>query len=172
MRRIVATGAESTGKTTLVRALAAQYDAPWIPEYARFYADAVDHDLAAADVEPIAHGHIAQAERAMQERPRLLFLDTDLLSTVIYSRHLYGACPAWIETAARERAADLYLLCAPDIPWEPDPGQRESPEARTALQPKFEALLREWQLPFVHIAGTLHERSTAAERAINASGAL
>ncbi|MEM1096274.1 MAG: ATP-binding protein [Bacteroidota bacterium] len=167
MRRIVATGAESTGKTTLVQALAAHYGAPWVAEYARTYAETVDHALTAADVEPIARGHIAQAEAAAQEASALLLFDTDLLSTVIYSRHLYGACPAWIETAARERAADLYLLCAPDIPWKPDPGQRESPEARAALQPQFEALLREWQLPHANVSGSLDERVLVAIRAVD-----
>ncbi|MEM6647655.1 MAG: ATP-binding protein [Bacteroidota bacterium] len=167
MRRIVATGAESTGKTTLVQALASHYGVLWVPEYARIYADAVEHDLTAADVEPIARGHIAQAEAAALEAPSLLLFDTDLLSTVIYSRHLYGGCPAWVEAAARERAAHLYLLCAPDISWVPDPGQRESPEARATLQPQFEALLREWQLPFVVVSGSRDERITAAIRAVD-----
>ncbi|GAB5518123.1 MAG: hypothetical protein RhofKO_03740 [Rhodothermales bacterium] len=166
--RVVATGAESTGKTTLVQALAAHYDVPWVPEFARVYAASVDHALTAADVEPIARGHLAQAELAEQEASGLILFDTDLLSTVLYSRYLYGSCLDWIEAAAQAHAADLYLLCGTDIAWIPDPGQRESPEARANLQPQFEALLEEWSLPFVRIAGSPNERLASAVQSIEA----
>ena len=46
-----------------------------------------------------------------------MLLDTDLVSTVVYSRHYYGDCPAWIEAAAVRRLADLYLLHDIDVPW-------------------------------------------------------
>jgi len=34
--------------------------------------------------------------------------DTDLVSTVVYSRHHYGECPAWIVGEAKKRLSDLY----------------------------------------------------------------
>ena len=39
LRRIRVVGAESTGKTTLARALAEHYDTAWVPEYAREYCE-------------------------------------------------------------------------------------------------------------------------------------
>ena len=40
VKRVVIIGAESTGKTTLARALAEHYKTPWVPEFGRFYTEA------------------------------------------------------------------------------------------------------------------------------------
>ena len=77
--------------------------------------------LTADDVEPIARRQIEAEERGLATATRLLVLDTDLLSTTVYARHDYGSCPPWIEQAARDRRADLYLPCDVDAPWVSDP---------------------------------------------------
>ncbi|MEO7712026.1 MAG: ATP-binding protein, partial [Gemmatimonadaceae bacterium] len=114
-RRICVTGPESTGKTTLARQLAESAGAPWVAEASRIHAERVGRPLLASDVEPIASAHIVMADdgaaRAALAGAPLLFLDTDLISTVIYARHYYGAVPRWIEREARMRLAHLYLLC-------------------------------------------------------------
>ena len=46
--------------------------------------------------------------------------DTDLISTVVYSRYYYGDCPAWVIEEARRHRADLYLLMDTDVAWKPD----------------------------------------------------
>ncbi|MBM3907457.1 MAG: ATP-binding protein [Gemmatimonadetes bacterium] len=125
-RRVVVTGSECTGKTTLARELADALDAPWAPEAARAYAEARGGTLSAADVEPIARATQAALEAAAAGAPPVLVADTDLVSTLVYARAYYGACPAWIETACRASLAELYLLCAPDLPWIPD-GVRDRP---------------------------------------------
>ncbi|MHB1044650.1 MAG: AAA family ATPase [Thermoanaerobaculia bacterium] len=134
--RVVVTGSECTGKTTLARALAKRFDAPWVPEYCRGWQDAKGSPLEAGDVEPIARGQVAEADAAEATARDLVVLDTDLLSTVVYARHYYGSCPAWIERAARARLADLYLLCAPDLPWAAD-GIRDRGEAREEMHRLF-----------------------------------
>src|SRR3954469_19325971 len=119
--RICVTGPESTGKTTLARRLAESLDTAWVPEGSRTYAERVGRPLDASDVSPIAREHIALADDgAALARARgatSLILDTDLLSTVIYARHYYGAAPPWVEEEERTRRADLYLLCDVDVPW-------------------------------------------------------
>ncbi|MBK9088205.1 MAG: ATP-binding protein [Holophagales bacterium] len=134
--RVVVTGSECTGKTTLARALASRFGAPYVSEFCRGYQDARGGPLVAADVEPIARGQIVEADEAERLATDLLVLDTDLVSTVVYARHYYGACPAWIEDACRERRADLYLLCAPDLPWEAD-GQRDRGDRREEVHRLF-----------------------------------
>ena len=58
--------------------------------------------LTAQDVEPIACEQIAQEDAAVSRASKLTIHDTDLLSTVIYARHYYQACPHWIvDTASR-----------------------------------------------------------------------
>ena len=138
--RVVVTGSECTGKTTLARALAKRFGAPWVPEFCRGWQDAKGRPLEAEDVEPIARGQVAEADAAEASAHDVVVLDTDLLSTAVYARHYYGACPAWIEKAARARLADLYLLCAPDLPWEAD-GQRDRGEAREEMHRLFAGAL-------------------------------
>ena len=168
LRRVVLTGAESTGKTTLAAELARARGAPVVPEHARRYLADKGAALTAADVEPIARGQMALEDEAEAPAPAVLFKDTDLVSTVVYARHYYGACPAWIEEAARSRLAELYLLVHPDVPWVPDGAQRERPQARLQLHARFREALDDLGAHFVDVRGGWDERRAAAEAAVAA----
>lgn len=162
--RLVVTGPECTGKTTLAADLARTFDAPWLPEMARTYAAERASNgqlLTAADVDLIAQRAIVSEDAALTEQPPLLVLDTDLLSTVTYARHYYGASSAWLEGEARSRLAALYLLCAPDLAWTPD-GIRDRPEHREELFAEFERTLTEFGADVIVIRGTGGRRRDAA----------
>lgn len=169
LRRIVVTGPESTGKTTLSQRLAAQANAEWVPEASRVYAERKGGELLASDVVPIAREHIrladAAAERARAAGKGLLVLDTDLLSTVAYSRHYYRMVPPSVERAERARRADLYLLCDVDVAWIPD-GIRDRPENRDEMFALFRDALLRRKAPFVVVRGSWDERWVIAERAM------
>ncbi|MEA2163721.1 MAG: hypothetical protein QOK37_1848 [Thermoanaerobaculia bacterium] len=143
--------------------LAEHFRAPWIPEFARVYAERVKRPLTADDVVPVAIGELALVDGAANEG--LLILDTDLLSTVVYSRYYYGSCPEWIEVSAAARLADLYLLMDVDVPWERD-AVRDSAEVREALLGAFTSALAEFAARFVKISGDWEARFAAAVREI------
>lgn len=164
--RVCLIGPHSTGKSTLARELAAHYRTEWVSEYARGYALAVRRELTVDDVPRIAEGQIANEESARGSS--LLFLDTDLLSTVVYARHYYGACLDWIETKARERRADLYLLMNVDTPFVVDPA-RDSADVRQELFGKFRCALEEFEAKYVVISGAWKERMRGAIAAIQAA---
>ncbi len=166
-QRIVLTGPEAAGKTTLAKALARHFRSPWLPEQARLYAEEVERELTAADAEIIARRTIDADDAALANDPPLLLLDTDLISTVVYVRHYYGPCPAWIEDAARARRADLYLLCEPDLPWTAD-GVRDRPMRRAAMFTLFADALREFACTSVDVSGLGVMRERAALSAANA----
>jgi NadR type nicotinamide-nucleotide adenylyltransferase len=155
--RVCLTGAESTGKSELARELARHFSAPHVPEYAREYAAMVARELSYMDVMPIARGQMDLEERIVADARDLLILDTDLLSTVVYSRHHFGACPAIVEEAARSRLADLYLLLDIDVPWIPDP-VRDCGDTRGTLHADFCRALEEFKAPFKLISGAWDER--------------
>jgi nicotinamide riboside kinase/pterin-4a-carbinolamine dehydratase len=165
--RAVLIGAEATGKTMLAQALARRFGAVWSPEFARTYVDAVRRRLTAADVEPIARGQIVTEDAAAARATRLLVLDTDLVSTCVYSHHYYGFCPAWIEQAARARLGHLYLLHHADTPWAEDGNQREAPDRRHELSARFRETLRRWGAPTVDVRGSWEEREATAVAAID-----
>jgi len=85
-------------------------------------------------------------------------LDTDLISTVVYARYYYGACPRWIEDEARRRRADLYLLLDTDIAFKPDPVRDDDPDAREELFDRFRATLDELETTWQIVSGEWEER--------------
>ena len=159
LARLCLIGPECTGKTELAKRLSRELGIPWVPEYAREYAEACNNQLTAADVERIARGQMANEDAITAD---VVILDTDLLSTVVYARHYYGACPPWIEAEARRRLASLYLLMATDVPWLPDPARDAGGEVREHLFAAFRAALDEFGTRWEVVGGGWEERAKRA----------
>lgn len=170
MKRIVVTGSESTGKTELARRLARHYDAELVPEFVREFAAAKEGGISFADHGPIARGQMELEDRiraVAEARDALIVQDTDLLSTVVYCDHYFGACPPWIAQLARERKPDLYLLADIDVPWIPD-GIRDRGHLREEVQALFVEAVRSSGAPWVSISGSRDERWGLAVAAVDA----
>src|SRR5262245_45700328 len=165
--RVAVTGSECTGKTTLATELARHYGTVWVPEYVRGYLDAKGQPLTYADVDEVARGQIGAGDEALARARGLLVLDTDLLSTMVYSRHYYGDCPQWVERAVAGAPADLYLLLHPDVPWVPDP-QRDRGHRREELHALFRDALVRHRFPFVDVYGGWDGRRAKAVAAVDA----
>ena len=171
--RVVLIGPESTGKTRLASELGALFGAPFSQEYAREYVERHGTQLGYDDVDPIGRGQKqnedAAIARAAADAAALVVLDTDLLSTAVYSRHYYGDCPRWIEDEAARRLGELYLLHHVDVPWVAEGYLREQPERRAELFERFRAALAAAGARVAPIEGSWDERR---RRAVEAVGAL
>jgi NadR type nicotinamide-nucleotide adenylyltransferase len=165
--RVCLTGAESTGKTELAKNLAAHFAAPWVPEFSREYAERAARELSYMDVMPIAKGQMELEARIAANAGELLVLDTDLVSTVVYARHHFGACPVLVEALARQRLADLYLLLDIDVPWIHD-GVRDSGATRDLLHERFCDVLDDFGADVRTISGSWDERLQLAIAACRA----
>ncbi len=168
--RIVVFGAESTGKTTLAAALARYFGEPWAPEFVREFWDARGGDISAADLDAIGRGQIASEDRAAGAARRAVFLDTDLLTCMLWNDLLFpGQCPEpmRLEADARARRTAIYLLCDADVPFVADP-QRCFPEraARERARSLWRAALVSRGLPMVEIRGSWAEREATAVAAV------
>jgi NadR type nicotinamide-nucleotide adenylyltransferase len=164
--RIVLTGPESSGKTTLAEQLGAHYHAPWVPEFVRVFAAEKGEAIAFSDHGPIARGQMALEDAAVALHPPLLFHDTDLMSTVVYCLHYFGRCPAWIEETAQSRCATHYLLCHPDIPWVAD-GVRDRPAQRGELLALFQQTLDRLGAPWSSVTGEGAHREAQARYVVD-----
>src|SRR5712671_3299103 len=120
MIRVVFTGSESTGKSTIAAEVARHYGVEVVPEFVRTFAEQKGAPIDFSDHGLIARGQMALEDEYLTRATSLLIQDTDLLSTVVYCRHYFGRCPQWIEQAALARRPDLYLLCQTDAPWVAD----------------------------------------------------
>ena len=170
--RVVLIGPESTGKTWLASELGAFFSVPCAAEYAREYVERHGAALGYADVDPIGRGQQqnedAAIARASADGAALVVLDTDLLSTAVYSRHYYGDCPGWIEEAARRRLGDLYLLHHVDVPWVAEGYLREQPERRAELLERFRTALAAAGAKVAEIEGSWDERRRRGIEAVSA----
>jgi NadR type nicotinamide-nucleotide adenylyltransferase len=153
LKRVTVTGPESTGKSKLAAWLANAYQTLWVPEYAREYLEKNGPDYSLADVEKIARGQLERENRMAEKVTQVLFCDTDLLVTKIWCEVVFGACPAWIEKQFLTHRYDLYLLCYPDIAWEPDP-LRENPDNREELFALYRSALEKNKMPYRIVSGT------------------
>lgn len=159
--KIVVTGAESSGKTTLTRQLSAQLDCPMVSEYARvFFEKKKTTVYVYDDLLKIAQGQIRLENKIFKKNmnAKLFILDTDLITIKIWSMIKFGCCDAWILNQIEQRLYDFYLLCSPEgIVWEADP-LRENPMDRQSLFELYEKELVFYQKKYRILTGNEVER--------------
>jgi NadR type nicotinamide-nucleotide adenylyltransferase len=164
--RIVITGPESTGKTTLATQLAETFGGLYVAEYAREYVEKLPGHYTYADVENIARRQIDQYAEAMKSSAGMVFFDTWLIITKVWFEWVFGRVPKWFEDAIDECPVDLYLLCLPDLPWEADSVRENGGENRLKLFNRYRDELIRRRLSFVEIGGVDEVRLNAAIEAV------
>lgn len=120
-------GAESVGKTTFSKELAALSDSYWLHEYARPMLEMTSPELDREVMLNIARGQ-AVMQDMMEVRTDCPFIiqDTDLYSTVGYWQlpawnDKFGVVPLKLIQDASSRKSDLYIILKSNIPFESDP---------------------------------------------------
>lgn len=164
--RVVLTGPESTGKSTLAKQLAKHYQTNWVEEYARTYIQQIDRLYGEEDLLPIAQGQVAAEDKAITKKPAIVFFDTSLIVLKVWSDFKYQQCNPWIVEQLKNRHYDLFLLCDTDVPWAFDP-QREHPNERQAIYQRYLSELNFYQKNFVSISGTEEVRLKKAIKLID-----
>jgi NadR type nicotinamide-nucleotide adenylyltransferase len=180
LKKIVAIGPESTGKSTLCKQLAEHYHTLWCPEYAREYLTAHGMNYSYDDLLTIAKGQIETEEKYTQlaigseqlknahtplTTHHLLFIDTDMYVMKVWCEFVFGKCHQFILDEIAKRKYDLYLLCNIDLPWVYDI-LREYPSAgpREELYGIYKNIMQGQSTPWIEISGNYEER---IQKAIN-----
>lgn len=157
MKRIVITGPESSGKTTLVGQLAQHLKTPAVEEYAREFLNQLQRPYTEADLLEIAKGQWAQEQAFENSNREMLILDTSLEVIKIWSEVRFQRVDPWILEILQKDKKDFYLLCQPDLPWEFDP-LRENPRDRWLLYELYENELKSMKVPFATVSGFGEQR--------------
>lgn len=129
MTTICVFGPESTGKSTLTKQLAEYFGAPYVDEYAETVIRSKKGNVSFEDIEFIVRGHQENIQSAMATFPPILFIDTDAITSKIWSNELYGKESPVIEDYIAQQHFTHYLLLDVDLPWQDDihryrPGNR------------------------------------------------
>lgn len=135
----VVTGPESTGKSTLARWLADTLAAPLVPEVARDYlAGRTQYDstdvLEIARLQQKAEDEALAVAGAGASAGPIVVADTDYQILSLWWQERFAADHGKFEAAPPQRNGfnAAYLLCYPDLDWQPDP-LRENPFDRDRL---------------------------------------
>jgi NadR type nicotinamide-nucleotide adenylyltransferase len=167
MLKIAIIGPESTGKTALAQSLAEHFNAPWVPEYAREYVEKLSTPYTYEDVCSIAQKQIEQEiafEQTNTSNEDYVFFDTDLIITKVWFSYRFQKIPEFLIQRLGCNFFSMYLLCAPDLPWEPDP-VREHGNDREYFFNLYKKEIEQTGKPYVIVTGTGNQR---IENAINA----
>ena len=163
---VVFLGAESTGKSTLARALADALGEPYVEEVGRTLWVASGGELPLSEYVTICREHVALEERALREARRFVFVDTNAITTQQYAFFFFGACPPEVRAYAhrcRARYAHVFV-CAADAPFEPD-GWRADSEVQRYQDGAVRNDLTIRGIPYTVVRGSVAER-VAAVRAL------
>lgn len=158
VKRICLYGAESTGKSTLTIRLAERYNTTFVPEVARELI--TSNDFTVDDIIDIGEAHDRRVEEKTREANRLLFCDTDVITTQIYSRHYLGVVPQILFDLEQKTNYALYFLLDIDVPWVAD-GLRDLGHRRREMMNLFRSALIERNAPFATIHGNYAAREAS-----------
>lgn len=150
-------GAESTGKTLLVKELARTLrerglQVVAVPEALRLFCDREGRTPRVDEQQAIANEQTRRIAAATQ-RGAIVLADTTALMTAVYSEIIFGDCSLHAQALLDHARCDLTLLTALDLPWVPDGIIRDGPQVREAVDTCLRRLLQEGGVPHALVMG-------------------
>jgi HTH-type transcriptional regulator, transcriptional repressor of NAD biosynthesis genes len=188
-RRVVVLGAESTGTTTLARALAEHYrgrggvwaQTRYVAEYGREFSEAKlaalrtrwpgarweDVTFTSDDFPLVAETQNAREEAAARVGSPVLFCDTDSFATTVWHERYIGGSNPLVEKTADRKAHHLWLLTDHEGVAFEDDGLRDGEELRPWMTGRFRAELARTGREFIEVTGSHRERLGTAVAAVD-----
>lgn len=164
VKKICFYGPESTGKSTMAKKMAAIYQTEFVPEVARELITSNVFSL--EDIVKIGHAHAERIEEKAKPANRILFCDTDAITTQIYSQHYLHAVPEVLYTLEKAVHYDLYFLFDIDVAWVAD-DLRDLGHQREAMLAVFREALEQRNIPYVFVSGTYEAREAIIRAVID-----
>lgn len=158
-------GPESTGKSVMAKKLADRYQTQFVPEVARELI--TSNDFNREDIIMIGRAQVERTFAKARKSNTILFCDTDLITTQIYSRYYLGVVPPVLFELEKMVEYDLYFLFDVDVPWVSD-GLRDlgDEKKRTEMYAVFEGELDRRNILYVKVFGDWQERESIINHAV------
>ncbi len=149
-------GPESVGKSGLAIQMAEMFGTNYVLEQARNFIETNDFTL--ADIVKIGKAQNAAVLEAEKKSNKILFCDTDLITTQIYSEYYLGQIPSELFELEKEIQYEAYFLCDIDIPWVAD-GLRDLGHKREEMLAIFKAELDKRAIDYIKVSGNWQQRT-------------
>lgn len=171
--KIALLGAESTGKTTLARELAAHFasrgrKAVAVPEALRDWCAAQGRTPRPDEQMGIAQEQQQRVDEALRTHD-VVIADTTAVMVAIYSAMLFEDGSLYRFAIEQQQGYDVTLLTGLDLPWVADGLQRDGPHVREPVDALVRDMLDKAAIPYRVVYGTGPERLANALGAIDAA---
>ena len=161
VKRVLITGSESCGKTTMSENLAKHFNTICVPEWAREYLKNMDFNM--KDMDQIAFMQYKLQQEALEKANKVYFSDTSAIETYVYSMHYFGTSSPIIDKylALQKDNYDLVILLTPEVTWVDD-GLRNlgEQELRWKMHQKYVELMDKLGIKYHVISGRDYQERT------------
>ncbi len=141
----------------MARHMAEIYKTEFVPEVSREIV--TSNNFTVEDIIKIGHTQTARILEKTKTANRILFCDTDLITTQIYCRHYLKVVPPILFELEKLIKYDLYFLFEPDVPWIAD-GLRDlgGRERRIEMFEVFKMELERRNINYILVNGNWEAR--------------
>lgn len=164
VKKVCFYGAESTGKSSMAKRMAETYQTEFVPEVARELISS--NDFTIDDIIRIGQRQTQRVKDKLKTANKILFCDTDLITTQIYSRQYLNTVPEILTKLEKEISYDLYFLFDIDVPWVAD-GLRDLGNKRETMARIFAEELSIRGIQPIPVNGSWSQREEIVRRAVD-----
>lgn len=155
-KKIVFSGTESTGKSSISKALTHHFIATLVEEAGREIIQNSNY-ISKAHLQKIALSHSNNIIEAQKKLAPLVFIDTDIHITQSYTMFEFGEYMEVSDEIYQVNQAHLHIYLTNDILYEQD-GTRLSEADRNRLDKCHRTTLSAFHIDFIEVSGSWEER--------------
>ena len=151
VKKICICGTESTGKSVLTKKLSEYFDTNYVPEWgAKFVSNSLN--VTKCDIMNIGKAHAMDILEKTLTSNKILFSDTDLNTTKMYSKFFFDEIPQYEDWIEEANIFDFYIFLENDSPYIQD-GSRLPKDKRDLLRDYHFNYLKQKNLNLVVVDG-------------------
>jgi len=167
VKKVLITGTESCGKTTLTQMLGKNYLTSWSTEIGKDYEKeklgGYSDNWNVIDFDKIAMLQLEQDDHAYRTANKVSFIDTDAIVTGYYLNMYLGERSELIEVLSKKEMDkwDLVVLLQPTVPWVQDGTRWEEnkeDKKRWILHKQLKRKYDDLGIKYIEIGGDYHHR--------------
>lgn len=144
--------------------MALHYQTTFVPEVARELINS--NDITIDDIIKIGTAQTERVKEKTNSANKLVFCDTDLITTKIYSQYYLNEVPQILNDLEKEICYDLYFLLDIDVEWVAD-HLRDFGDRRLEMFNLFKSELEKRGITYIQISGDYKTREEKIRKIVD-----